>query len=255
MGAIVSTAEDAHMAGNFDDVDGNGNHDASRESHLIKLLRCGSLINLDSNTSITCAGAVVADLHRRRSIEFLPDGQNAEVVFCIHTMRMFSLSEYMFVSAETLLSLQIVQSELHPNSQVWGPDPSCTGTKESLSVYGLFHMLACTPQGRSSLRQMFLRPTLNMDTIAERHRTISLFVRPDNVDNVAQLVRILRKVKNMRTVIGQLQKGVDSPSTGRSFDRGVWATLRGFAAQILRVREIVHCVPGYNDIEVLRQVS
>lgn len=159
----------------------------------------------------------------------------------------------MFVTLETLTSLQIVQSELHPNSQVWGPDPKGNGSKESLSVYGLFHHLASTTQGRTSLRKMFLRPTLNMDIIAERQLTISLFLRPENSDSLQQIGAILRKVKNIKSIIVQLRKGIDSPLTGRSFDKGVWATLRGFAAQTLRLRETVASLSG-NNVKIIKDV-
>lgn len=143
------------------------------------------------------------------------------MVFKVTSLNMFSLSDYMFVSADDMLSLQLLQSENHPNGQSSGPSPSSSGAKESLSVYGLFHLLACTPQGRSNLRQIFLRPTCNMDMIMERQRALSFLLRPENETKVKELGSILRKVKNARNVISQLRKGVDSPSAGRPFDRGV----------------------------------
>lgn len=168
---------------------------------------------------------------------------------------MFSLSDYMFVSAESLQSLQILRSELHPNGQAWGPDPNGTGTRESLSVYGLFHLLAFTPQGRYALRQMFLRPSMDIHLITERQQTISLFLRPENADIIKQADQLLKKIKNVKLAIYQLQRGVDSPSSGRSFDRGVWATLRGFAAHTLRLREIVVNLPDFDAVRIARTVS
>ncbi|KAH7326765.1 muts domain V-domain-containing protein [Stachybotrys elegans] len=113
------------------------------ESHRFRMMRCGSLIHLDSRVSVGCAGAVLADIHRRRSTCFLPDGQATEALFHVTKVAMFSMEDYMLVDGDTLLSLQIVQSELHPNSQAWGLSPNGSATKESLSVYGLFHTFAC----------------------------------------------------------------------------------------------------------------
>ena len=161
----------------------------------------------------------------------------------------------MFISSEALQSLQIMRAEIHPNSQIWGPEPGDSGVKENLSVYGLFHLLAYTPQGRHTLRQMFLRPSLDIDLIEERQQTISLFMRPENSEIINQAGSVLRRVKNARTAVSQLRKGIDSPSSGRSFERGAWAILRGFAAQALRLREIVSSLSGGEMIDIIRKVS
>ena len=204
---------------------------------------------------VNCAGAVLGDLHRRRSAGFLPDGASADEVFCVASVQMFTLADHMFVAAETLLALQIVQSELHPNSQIWGPDHSGHGTKESLSIYGLFHQQACTPQGRNCLQKLFLRPTLNLDVIEERQRTISVLLRPENVEHIRDLTTVLRKVRNVRNALVQLRKGIGSASPGRSFDRSVWSTLMGFAAQCLKFRETVRELLSATDAEIIGKAS
>lgn len=204
---------------------------------------------------MTCAGAVLAELHRRRSTGCLPDGQSASSVFYATSVQLFSLANHVFVNMETLQSLQIVHSELHPNSQIWGPDPNGIGAKESLSIYGLFHHLASTTQGRTCLRQLMIRPTVDMDTIAERQRVIVLLLRPENAEKTTQAASILRKIRNVRTTVSQLRKGIDCPSTGRSFDRGVWATLRRFASQTLKLREVVGTLCGSEAVGTIREAS
>ena len=121
---------------------------------------------------IGCAGAVLNYLSRRRTVEYLPGDQEALVAFRVGSIEMFSLADMMFVNADTLNSLQILQHEFHPNSHMQGPTKSSSGAKESLSVYGLFHQLARTPQGKQKLRQIFLRPSIDIDLIVERHKTI-----------------------------------------------------------------------------------
>ena len=135
---------------------------------------------------------------------------------------MFSLAEIMLVDRETLLSLQILHSEAHPNSHS-GEQKNCsnTGTKEGLSVYGLVNSFASTPQGRLRLRQIFLRPTLDMETITERQETIRLFLRPENSEKNNMIAVILRRISNMTKITAHLRKGVDSPPVKQSFTRGV----------------------------------
>ncbi|KAI1047650.1 hypothetical protein LB505_013086 [Fusarium chuoi] len=224
------------------------------ESQAFRQLRYGGCINMSSQVSVGCAGALLGDILRRRSAGFLPDGQVAGVLFRVADIRMFSLNTYMYVSTDALLSLQILQTELHPNSQAWGPDANKSNSKESLSVYGLFHHLACTPQGRTQLRQLFLRPLLDLDIISERQRTIAVLLQPDNADKLAQLTSTLRKVRNMRTTLAQLRKGIEFPSAGQSFDRGVWATIQKFTTQALTLREMIGLFNGGSGIVIFKKL-
>ncbi|KAF5973678.1 hypothetical protein FBULB1_8161 [Fusarium bulbicola] len=224
------------------------------ESQAFRQLRYGGCINMNSQVSVGCAGALLGDVFRRRSTGFLPDGQVAGVLFRVVDIRMFSLNTYMYVSTDALLSLQILQTEMHPNSQAWGPDANKSNSKESLSVYGLFHHLACTPQGRTQLRQLFLRPLLDLDIISERQRTIAVLLQPDNAEKLAQLTSTLRKIRNMRTTLAQLRKGIEFPSAGQSFDRGVWATIQKFTAQALTLREMIGLFNGGSDIVIFKEL-
>ena len=70
---------------------------------------------------IGCAGAVLNYLSRRRTVEYLPGDQEALVAFRVGSIEMFSLADMMFINADTLNSLQIIQHELHPNSHMQGP--------------------------------------------------------------------------------------------------------------------------------------
>ncbi|OPB43495.1 Regulation of HR towards crossover [Trichoderma guizhouense] len=97
--------------------------------------------------------------------------------------------DHVFISEESLLSLQIINHESHPNSQAWSVDSSAG--KENLSIYGLLHPLASTPQGRTHLRHMFLNPTSNLDIIADRQRTISMLLEPNNEEKTRRAVSII----------------------------------------------------------------
>jgi hypothetical protein len=149
-------------------------------------------------------------------------------MFRVSTLEMFSLRETMFVNADTLHSLQILGAESHPASHNRGPTKASSGAKEGLSVYGLFHHLARTPQGRFLLRQHFLRPSLNLDVINGRMDTITTLLRPDNDSALDDLVKIMKNVGNMRVMMINLRKGIGSATKGKvGFSRSVWQSIRG----------------------------
>ena len=118
-------------------------------------------------------------------------------------------------------------SESHPNYHNQGPTTGATGSKESLSVYGLFHHLARTAQGKLILRQYFLRPSLDVSVISDRLDTISVLLRSENASALERITKNLAHVKNMRQILIQLTKGVASSSNkGGGIARGIWATIR-----------------------------
>lgn len=195
------------------------------------------------------------DILRRRTAEYLPDDPDALVAFRVRSVEMFTLFDSMFVNADTLASLQIIQSEFHPNSQMRGPDKSSSGAKESLSVYGLFHYLACTPQGKSKLRRLFLRPSTDIDLIQSRQQTIAYFLRPEHEDAIAGLTKELRRIKNMHSSIAHLHSGVDNPGRKVSMTNNVWAKLQRFALYALRIRDALGQLRGSEKIQVIRNVA
>lgn len=201
---------------------------------------------------IGCAGAVLGDIQRRKTVQYLPGDPDALVAFRIRSVEMFTLFDSMFVNADTLVSLQILQSEFHPNSHMRGP--SSSGAKESLSVYGLFHCLACTPQGKIKLRKIFLRPSIDIDLINDRQQTISFFLRPENTETLTGLTKDLRKIKNMHLPITNLRKGVDTPGQRASATKSVWAALQLFARHALKIRDTLAQMPKADSVPVIRKV-
>ncbi|KAH7031981.1 muts domain V-domain-containing protein [Macrophomina phaseolina] len=213
---------------------GGGGDAGSQE----RLLRLSGWINLDSRITVGCAGAVLAYTHRRRTASFLPGDGAANELFRVSTVEMFTLKGNMFINVDTLLALQIIQSESHPHSHNQGPTKANSGSKEGLSVYGLFHYLAKTPQGRHLLRQYFLRPSLELNVINKRLDTIATFTRPDNSHLMDQLVKSLKGIKNMRVSMVNLRKGVNSgPGRKQGITSGLWARIRLFAYHVLKVKD------------------
>lgn len=135
------------------------------------------------------------------------------------------LTNSRFMNRDALISLQILWSESHPQSHNQGPSKTASGSKEGLSIYGLFSSLARTQQGRYLLRQYFLRPMLDIDIINERLETVGIFTRPDNEEPLNNILKSLVQIKNIRTVMIHLRKGVKR-GLNSGIRNGVWSTLR-----------------------------
>ncbi|KAI9802004.1 MAG: hypothetical protein M1825_003060 [Sarcosagium campestre] len=223
-----------------------------------RLLKLMSWINLESRTG--CSGAVLTYLHRRQASAIFP-GELAAAAFQVRRLEQYSLKDTMFVSADTLSSLQIVASHTHPTFHNQSPRHPASGAKEGLSVHGLFHHLAGTPQGRSMLRQWFLRPSVDESVINERLNSITAFTKPVNQTSMSTLVKVLKKVQNMKRVMTHLRKGVSPCSTGSSggIRRGIWASLRQililkFAFCAIKIREVLLDIHGGKELRIFQKV-
>jgi DNA mismatch repair protein MSH5 len=122
-------------------------------------------------------------------------------------------------------------------------------------VYGLFHSLARTPQGKFLLRQYFLRPSVNLEVINGRLDTISFLLRAENMDAMDELIKNLSKVKNMRTTMINLRKGVSGTGAGKKgVSNFIWAGIRLFVFHALRIKDCLQEVVGADRFPVLRKV-
>ena len=95
------------------------------------------------------------------------------------------------------------------------------------------------------LRQMFLRPSLDLDIIAERQNTAAVFLRPDNESYLSELIKSLSQIKNMRTVMLHLRKGISNGlSRSGGIKNGVWSSLRSFAYHTLGISHALKQIIG-----------
>lgn len=223
-----------------------------------QLLRLSGWINLESRLTVGCAGAVLSYLQRRRATAYLPGDGEASGLFRVDTIEMFSLAESMFINTDTLLSLQIISTELHPNAQQHGPASKSAsgGSKEGLSVFGLFQNFATTGQGRALLRRYFLRPSQNKATIDERLKTISVLTRPDNNDCLRRLSESLRKIKNARLYTVNLHKGINSGlNRNGKMSTTIWPNLCQFAFHALKITDILLELVGAEHLAVVAKIG
>ncbi|KAK4975591.1 chaperone ATPase hsp78 [Elasticomyces elasticus] len=148
-----------------------------------------------------------------------------------------------------------MQADSHPHFHNQGPTNVNSGSKEGLSVYGLFHHLARTPHGKHLLRQYFLRPSLNLAVINERLDTISVMTRPDNVVPLDEMVRNLKHIRNMRVVMINLRKGI-SGGSGKSggVARSIWTSIRAFVFHALKIRDSFAGIVGAERLAIRNKV-
>ncbi|KAK8216575.1 muts domain V-domain-containing protein [Phyllosticta capitalensis] len=234
--------------------------DVARQQNLLRL---EGWVDMDCKVTTGCAGAVLAYLQRRRANAFLPGNPAGNALFRVSQIVMFTLQGHMqytsniyrFLNMNTLLSLQIMQSESHPHSHNQGPTKASSGSKEGLSIYGLFHHLARTPQGKVLLRQYFLRPSTDLNVINQRLYSISVFLRPDNNTVMDNLTSILKRVKNMRVVMVNLRKGVNTGSGKKmGITSGIWTTIRLFAYHALKIMDGFREMHGAETLPICRKI-
>ncbi|KAH6615072.1 muts domain V-domain-containing protein [Boeremia exigua] len=220
-----------------------GGHDVeSATGQQGHLLRLAGWVDMESCITVGCTGALLSYLQRRRAAAFLPGDEAAHMMFRVTNLEMFSLRDTMFINADTLHSLGVIDAEAHPHSHNRGPSAS-SGAKEGLSVYGLFHHLAKTPQGRFLLRQSFLRPSLNIDVINERLDAVSILSCAENTSALDDLVHNMKNIGNMRVMMINLRKGVGGSTPGRNgLSKSVWTSVREFAFHALKIKDALQNV-------------
>lgn len=197
-----------------------------------RLLHISSSVDMENPVTIGCAGAILTYLQRRRTAAPSPLEDGNE--YRIRALQMFSLRDTMQMSFNTFGSLQIIQSESHPNMFNQGPGKKSASGKEGLSVFGLFQHFAYTPQGRGKLKQIFFQPSVDPDTIRGRHNFIGVFSRPDNLAALEKMVKALKHIKNLRPVLVNLRKGISTGSARiTGFKTTVWASLLAVCLDLL----------------------
>lgn len=172
------------------------------------------------------------------------------------------------MNADTICSLQIFEDESHPNFHMQGPKGR---GKEGLSLFGklylpisvqalvspwafLTRLLGILNGTRSSLghtmlKQWFLRPSLSVQVITERHDSIAAFLRPDNSHVLQAIGKSLRKIKNIPKVLAGLRRGQGSGSRG-----GEWIGLAQFTFFTLKIRTCLQEMSGVRSLLIYRKL-
>lgn len=62
------------------------------EAQQVNLLKLSGFVDLDSVLTMGCAGAIMSCIQRKRATAFLPGDGEAQAMYKISTVQMFSLS-------------------------------------------------------------------------------------------------------------------------------------------------------------------
>ncbi|KAJ6109241.1 hypothetical protein N7486_001475 [Penicillium sp. IBT 16267x] len=223
--------------------------------HEGRLLHISSTIDMENPVTIGCAGALLTYLQKRKAASTGMEHMNS-CAFRVRFLEMFSLKDTMWIGSHAFLSLQILQSESHPNMFNQGPGNKSASGKEGLSVYGIFRRFAYTPQGRAGLKQLFFRPSLNLDVIRERHDFIGVFSRPDNMAALEKMTKALKHIKNLRPAMINLHKGI-STGSGKTtgFKATVWESLLAFAFYAIDIHVALQEISGADTLHLRTKVD
>jgi DNA mismatch repair protein MSH5 len=220
-----------------------------------KLMRLAESINLDSCLSVGCAGALLTELERRRGAENPSWEEDGGVAFRVTSIKMNTSADTMLITGDTLTSLQILQSELHPNPQTRSSNSSEPKAKEALSVTGLLQALASSAQGKRRLRQMLLRPSTDLDLLRERHTCIAVLLHAENGEVARNMRKLLRKLKNTKTLLLHVRKGVDRIRGQLSVRVGDWKALLRFAMVTAQLKQATQALKGASGLDIFSRVT
>lgn len=224
-------------------------------SSHINLVRLARIINLESQLSVGCAGAVLTDLERRRAVEEeSSSGEEGKVPFRVKHIKMNLSTDTMLLGADALISLNIIRPHLQaiPGLRGSSDEPRA---KENLSVADLLASLASTTQGKQKVRQMLLRPSLNLDVIHQRQSTIHMMLDPENVSIVKSMRKLLKRLKSPKTLLLHVKKGVDRVRGHLSLRMGDWKAVVRFATVAANVHQAVTSLVRTSGLEIISKAS
>lgn len=102
---------------------------------------------------------------------------------------------------------------------------------------------------------MFLRPSIDLSVIGERLDIIGILLRPDNSAVLQSIGKSMKRIKDIRTVIIHLQKGVcDVPSQSSVIRKGVWGSMQTFVFQVLTLFDAVRQLSESQGLAIVSKV-
>ncbi|KAG5978521.1 hypothetical protein E4U55_006128 [Claviceps digitariae] len=184
---------------------------------------------------IGCVSAILSELRRK---SYLKDALSADARdHRIRCIKAFRLTTYVLCSPETLQSLQVFAAELYSKGQSWGIKGAAQFEMQSVSLHSLLQNLTHTPQGKARLRTFLRNPLSDKGIIESRQQAISLLLDHQRTGVRQEMIKTLKKVRNVKLCVDLLRKGVDHYSMIGNFGGSVWSNIRGFVIQALKLRD------------------
>lgn len=196
--------------------------------------RLSSQIDAGSLCSLGCANALIIYIERRRSVGNIPPAEYVKGM--ITSIESFAPNHQMLLNEDAFHSLHIFdearKSEKGNQYQ----------HNKSTSLFD--HSNSCkTVEGKTLLRQWFLKPLLNVSHIRERHEAINCFIKAANIPISREICQSLSKIANMRRSVLQIEQGRYRPGP-----RCEWQAIVSFSLVCLRIRRLL------GDLQIDEQV-
>ncbi|KAJ8463856.1 hypothetical protein ONZ51_g9983 [Trametes cubensis] len=190
-------------------------------------------------TSPLCLGAIGALLEylaRARAVAELDDEGIGGLE--VRNLEPLPLLDVMQINADALFSLQVFEDEHHASIH-------SDKTKEGLSLFGILNATK-TRLGRSLMREWFLRPSLSLSVIKNRHDAVECFIRPDNTTTAMSMHGHLQGMKNIPKILVSMKAGKAKVSD--------WQGLVKFAYHALLLRDSLAELNHGAGVEVVRKL-
>ncbi|KAI9557097.1 putative MSH5 [Daphnia sinensis] len=193
-----------------------------------------SLFPFDNPALLQATGALLKVLEqwqRGQDVDRLNDASMDNMSLKILSIRTCRVDDLLWMDQSTFLSLKIFSQESHPSAFKKGHSQSA---KEGLSLFGIASKCYSTP-GSICLKELFKRPTRNIETLRERYSVIRFCVEASNIEVVHSFVGILKNVTDIKVPLSNI-----STMRGTSND---WKKLQITAKNLIALADQCKVLP------------